>query len=68
MQAAEQQAVEAARRAEETARQAADAAASGAATAGYAIFGIMLLGALAAVTGARRGVRDVLVRGSRVAR
>jgi hypothetical protein len=68
VQAAEQQAVEAARRAEETARQAADAAASGAATAGYAIFGIMLLGALAAVTGARRGVRDVLVRGSRVAR
>jgi hypothetical protein len=69
VQAAEQQAVEAARRAEETARQAADAAASGAARAGYAIFGIMLLGALAAVGGARRGVRDILlVRGNRTTR
>ncbi|MCW8084717.1 hypothetical protein OF850_03685 [Roseococcus sp. MDT2-1-1] len=65
VQQAEQQAAEAVRRAEETARQAADTAASGAATAGFAIFGIMLLGALAAVFGARRGTRDVLlVRGT----
>lgn len=69
VQQAEQQAVQAAQQAEETARRAADAAAKGAATAGFAIFGIMLLGALAAVFGARRGTRDVLlVRGSGVAR
>ena len=65
VQAAEQQAVQAARQAEETARRAADTAASGAATAGFAIFGIMLLGAIAAVLGARKGTRDVLlVRGA----
>ena len=68
VQAAEQQAVEAAHRAEESARRAADAAASGAAKAGYAIFGVMLLGAVAAVAGARRGVRDVLMGGSRMVR
>jgi hypothetical protein len=66
VQQAEQQATQAAQRAEETARQAADAAATGAATAAFAVFGTMLLGALAAVMGARRGTRDlVAVRGIR---
>ncbi|MFC3125431.1 hypothetical protein ACFOD4_10190 [Pseudoroseomonas globiformis] len=60
VQQAEQQATEAARQAEETARNAADAAATGAATAGFAVFGIMLLGAIAAILGARRGTRHVL--------
>lgn len=57
---AEQQATQAARQAEETARGAADTAASGASIAGFSIFGIMLLGAIAAVLGARRGTRDLL--------
>lgn len=66
VQQAEQQATQAAQRAEEAARQAADAAATGAATAAFAVFGTMLLGALAAVLGARRGTRDlVAVRGIR---
>lgn len=64
----EQQTVETARRAEETARQAADATAKGAATAGYAVFATMLLGAIAAILGARRGTRDLLaISGRRVA-
>jgi hypothetical protein len=68
VQQAEQQAVQTARQAEETARRAADAAASAAATAGYAIFAVMLLGAVAAVFGARRGTRDLMaVRGARLA-
>jgi hypothetical protein len=68
VQQAEQQATQAAQRAEETARRAADTAASGASIAGFSIFGIMLLGALAAVLGARRGTRDLLTfRSSRVA-
>jgi hypothetical protein len=67
VQQAEQQAVQARQQAEETARRAADAAASGTATAGYAIFGTMLIGALAAIFGARRGTRDLmLVRSRRV--
>ena len=66
VQQAEQQATEAAQRAEEAARRAADAAATGAATAAFAVFGTMLLGALAAVLGARRGTRElVAVRGVR---
>lgn len=56
----EQQAVETARRAEQTARAAADAAAKGAALASFALFGAMLVGLCAAVFGARRGTRDVL--------
>ncbi|MCI0757170.1 tellurite resistance TerB family protein [Teichococcus vastitatis] len=64
VQEAEQQATEAARQAEETARNAADAAATGAATASFAIFGIMLLGAIAAILGARRGTRPVVALGS----
>jgi hypothetical protein len=67
VQQAEQQAVEAARQAEETARRAADTAASGAAKAAFAVFGVMLLGAIASVLGARRGTRDLLtVRSARV--
>jgi len=63
---AEQQATQAARQAEETARRAADTAASGTSIAAFSIFGIMLLGAIASVFGARRGTRDVLlVRGNR---
>jgi hypothetical protein len=60
VQQAEQQAVQAARQAEETARRAADTAASGAAKAAFAVFGVMLLGAIASVLGARRGTRDLL--------
>ena len=68
VQQAEQQATQAARQAEETARRAADAAATGTATAAFAVFGIMLLGAIASVLGARRGTRDLLTfRGGRVA-
>jgi hypothetical protein len=67
VQQAEQQAAQATQRAEETARRAADAAASGASVAGFSIFGIMLLGAIASVIGARRGTRDLLAfRGARV--
>jgi hypothetical protein len=61
---AEQQAAQAAQQAEATVRRAADAAASGAATTGFSIFGIMLLGAFASVFGARRGTRDLLVVGT----
>ena len=68
VQQAEQQATQTARQAEERARSAADAAASGAAKAGFAVFGIMLLGAIASVLGARRGTRDLLtLRSNRVA-
>ncbi|MBB5696338.1 hypothetical protein [Muricoccus pecuniae] len=67
VQQAEQQATQAARQAEETARRAADAAASGASVAAFSVFGIMLLGALASVLGARRGTRDLLTfRAARV--
>jgi uncharacterized tellurite resistance protein B-like protein len=67
VQQAEQQAVQAARQVEETARRAADTAASGAARAAFAIFGVMLLGAIASVLGARRGTRDLLaVQSARV--
>ena len=57
---AEQQATQAAQRAEETARRAADTAASSASIAAFSIFAVMLLGAIAAVLGARRGTRDLL--------
>jgi hypothetical protein len=66
VQAAEQQATQAAQQAEETARRAADAAASGTSMAAFAVFGTMLLGAIATILGARRGTRDtLLVRGNR---
>ena len=65
---AEQQATQAARQAEETARRAADAAAAGTSVAAFSVFGIMLLGAIASVLGARRGTRDLLtLRNARVA-
>lgn len=68
VQQAEQMAVQAAQAAEERAREAADAAAMGTATAMFAIFGTMLLGALAAALGARQGTRDLVVlRSGRVA-
>ncbi|WP_245615385.1 hypothetical protein [Muricoccus aerilatus] len=68
VQQAEQRATQAAQQAEEKARSAADAAASGAAKAAFAVFGIMLLGAIASVLGARRGTRDLMtVRSARVA-
>jgi hypothetical protein len=60
VQQAEQTAVQAAQRAEERAREAADAAATGTATAAFAVFGTMLLGALAAALGARRGTRALV--------
>jgi len=60
VQQAEQQATQAAQRAEETARRAADATATGTSTGAFAIFATMLLGAIAAVLGARRGTRDVI--------
>jgi hypothetical protein len=66
VQQAEQQATQAAQRAEETARRAADATATGTSMAAFAVFATMLLGAIAAVLGARRGTRDILlVRGTR---
>lgn len=64
VQQAEQQATQAARQAEETARRAADATAKGASIAAFSVFGILLLGAIAAVLGARRGTRDVLLVGA----
>jgi hypothetical protein len=67
VQQAEQMAVQAAQRAEEQARAAADAAAAGTATAAFAVFATMLLGALAAALGARRGTRALVeVRDGRV--
>src|SRR5215213_6588663 len=57
---AEQQATQAAGQAEEKARRAADTAASSASIAAFSIFAVMLLGAIAAVLGARRGTRDLL--------
>lgn len=55
----EQQAVNTAQEAERRAREAADAAATASATAAYYVFGAMLLGAIAAVLGARVGTRNV---------
>lgn len=55
----EQQAVNATQEAERRAREAANAAATASATAAYYAFGAMLLGAIAAVLGARVGTRKV---------
>ena len=52
-----------ARETEERARRAADAAATGASTGAFAVFGALLLGAIAAVLGARAGARNLLVLG-----
>ena len=55
----EQQAVNTSQEAERRAREAANAAATASATAAYYAFGAMLLGAIAAVLGARIGTRNV---------
>jgi hypothetical protein len=52
-----------AREAENRARSAADAAATGAATTGFLVFAALLLGAVAAASGARAGARNLLVVG-----
>lgn len=65
VQAAEAEAQQAAQRLEAQAREAADAAAEAAYLTAFATFGALLLGALAAVFGARRGTRDLhLARGA----
>lgn len=61
VQQAEQQATQAAQRTEETARRAADATATGTSVAAFAVFATMLLGAIAAVLGARRGTRHAML-------
>jgi hypothetical protein len=63
VQAYEAEAQRQAREAEGRARQAADAAATGAATAAYTVFAALLLGAIAAVLGARAGARRLLAVG-----
>jgi hypothetical protein len=60
VQQVEQQIQAGLRQAEETARRAADAAARGASLAAYFAFGTLLLGAGAAVLGARLGTRALL--------
>ena len=64
VQAYEAEAQRTARDAAERARRAADAAATGASTAAYAVFGTLLLGAIAAVLGARAGTRNLLAVGT----
>jgi hypothetical protein len=59
LQEVETQATQAAQRAEQQAREAADAAAAGGAIAAYWAFAALLLGAVAAVIGARMGTRPV---------
>ncbi|MBV1800381.1 hypothetical protein KSF81_26920 [Siccirubricoccus sp. G192] len=53
-----------AQEAEERARRAADAAASGTAAAAFWVFAALLLGAIAAIIGARSGMRNLLVVGA----
>lgn len=60
LQQVEQQATETAQAAERQAREAADAAATAGAVAAYWAFAAMLLGAVAAVLGARMGTRTVV--------
>ncbi len=64
VQAYEAEAQRLARETEQRARQAADAAATGASTAAFAAFGALLLGAVAAILGARAGARNVAAAGS----
>jgi hypothetical protein len=64
VQAYEAEAQRLARETEQRARQAADAAATGASTAAFAAFGALLLGAVAAILGARAGARNVVAAGS----
>jgi hypothetical protein len=63
VQAYEADAQRTATEAGQRARRAADAAASGTATAGYLLFAALLLGAAAAAFGARAGARNLLVLG-----
>jgi hypothetical protein len=67
IQQVEQQATETAQNAERQARQAADAAATAGAVAAYWAFAAMLLGAVAAVLGARVGTRNVTMAARRYA-
>jgi hypothetical protein len=60
LQQVEQQVTQAAQQAEQTARQAAEVAADATAAASYWIFAAMLLGAVAAVLGARMGTRNAV--------
>jgi len=61
VQQAEAEAQEAMQRTEAQAREAADAAAQAAYLTAFAVFGALLVGALAAVIGARRGTRDMIL-------
>ncbi|MBB5692778.1 hypothetical protein [Muricoccus pecuniae] len=65
VQAYEAEAQRTAQEAANRARQAADAAARGASIAAFAIFGALVLGALAAIIGARTGTRDLIHLNSR---
>jgi hypothetical protein len=65
LQAAETQVRQTTQQAEQRAREAADAAATGAAVASYWIFAALLLGAVAAVIGARAGTRALAYSSSR---
>jgi len=60
IQQVEQQAQQTLQRTEEQARQAADTAATATATAAYWTFALLVLGAIAAVIGARAGTRAVI--------
>jgi len=60
LQQVEQQAGQAAQEADRRAREAVDSAAAGAAVASYWVFAAMLLGAVAAVLGARLGTRNAV--------
>jgi hypothetical protein len=60
VQAYEAQAQRTAREAAERAKRAADAAATGASIAAFAVFAALLLGAVAAIVGARAGARNLV--------
>jgi hypothetical protein len=64
VQAYEAEAQRLARETEERARNAADAAATGTAAAAFWIFAALLLGAIAAIVGARKGARNLLLVGA----
>lgn len=62
VQQMEQQTTQAVQQAKEKARQAADATAKGTYIASFSIFGVMLLGLIAAILGSRSGTRAMLAR------
>ena len=68
IQATEAEAQRVAREAEQKAREAADAAATATASSALWFFATMLLGALAAIIGARSGTRDLVLAHQRPAR